>query len=116
MKKKSLMLIIALIFSGTACATRGGNDDQILTLTQLPTRTPHPTFTPEPTPTEFIIPTDTPAPPTNTPEPEAEATDTPEPEPTDRPVPPQATINDKVNVRNGPGTNYSRIGLVETGV
>jgi hypothetical protein len=86
-----------------------------------PTRTPKPTFTP--------TPLDTPMPivaPTNTPTPTPLATDTPVPTPTPE-VPPTATPtntpetaravidNPTVNVRSGPGTNYSAIGQARNG-
>ncbi|NOX60569.1 MAG: SH3 domain-containing protein [Chloroflexi bacterium] len=94
-----------------------------------PTRTPKPTFTPTPegqvanaflfeTPvtleapaTSPILPTDTPTPiPTNTPTPEP-----PTPTPTNTPVPPVVFADQAVNVRNGPGTRYPRIGRMTPG-
>ncbi len=86
-----------------------------------PTRTPKPTFTPTPldTPTPIVAPT-------NTPTPTPLATDTPVPTPTPE-VPPTATPtntpetaravinNPTVNVRSGPGTNYSAIGQARNG-
>ena len=130
MSKRSLLLLTIaslVLASSLACA-----------LTELvarapapaltPTRTPKPTFTPTPveTPTPEIFPTATPLPPTPTPEvpptptPEP-ATPTPEP-PTPAPQPPTPTPapvvivqQDKVNVRQGPGTAYNTVGQVTKG-
>ena len=82
-----------------------------------PTKTPKPTFTVTPavTPTPLVLPTATrpPATPTSAP------TNTPVPTavpPTNTPVPaPKFTTNQTVNVRNGPGTNYSLIGQLAAG-
>jgi len=96
-----------------------------------PGRTPRSTFTPTP----FAAPTDTPVPPTDTPVPATPTpavppTDTPVPPtptpsvPTDTPVPPTPTSppvpfvtvsSDKLNVREGPGTAYGRVGQVTKG-
>ena len=96
-----------------------------------PGRAPRPTFTPTP----FVAPTDTPVPPADTPvpataTPAVPATDTPVPPtptpsvPTDTPVPPTPTSppvpfvtvsSDKLNVREGPGTAYGRVGQVTKG-
>ncbi|HIQ06757.1 MAG TPA: hypothetical protein EYH31_13945 [Anaerolineae bacterium] len=92
-----------------------------------PTKTPKPTFTPTPanpptptplppTPTPLVPPTATPTAtpviPTNTPVP----TPTPiPPTPTPKP-PPQIVVDaDRVNVREGPGTAYRRVGQVTRG-
>jgi len=83
------------------------------TPTEVPTDTPTPeptdTPTPEPTVEPTEAPTDTPTPePTDTPTPEP--TDTPTPEPTNPPGPVipvgPAYATDRLNLRNGPGTDY----------
>jgi hypothetical protein len=82
------------------------------TYTPVPTNTPRPTETPRPTATPLL---------TNTPRP----TDTPQatvkPEPS--PIPATATSvtayvvagADGVNLRSGPGTNYTRLGYLDPG-
>ncbi len=80
-----------------------------------PTKTPKPTFTPTPpvTPTPLPLATATkPLAPTAAP------TDTPVPTPvppTPTPAAPRLTANQNVNVRSGPGTNYTRIGALSVG-
>ncbi len=81
-----------------------------------PTKTPKPTFTATPdwTPTPVVFATATPEPPTATPEPEFTAT--PEATPTETPNPTaRLTANQAVNVRSGPGTNYTTIGSLSAG-
>ena len=128
-------LLIALLMISTLGCSLGqliaGKPAPALT----PTKTPRPTFTPTP----FVPPSDTPVPPTPTPEP-VPPTDTPEPVlPTDTPLPPTPTLpppptntplpptatpepapfivvaSDKVNVREGPGTTYKRVGQISKG-
>ena len=117
----------------------------LLTIALLASGCPSPDAEPAPTPTKTQQPTFTPPPPTSTSlplEPSAsessrsveapaevavgEATDTPAPIataepptplPTDTPPPkPRLRVSgDNVNVRSGPGTNYTRIGSVAAG-
>lgn len=83
-----------------------------------PTKTPKPTFTATPnyTPVPLVIPTATkpPASPTVAAPPTAVPSPTPVP-PTPTPTAPRMTSNQTVNVRNGPGTNYTRIGELNAG-
>ncbi|MEM7031619.1 MAG: SH3 domain-containing protein [Chloroflexota bacterium] len=83
------------------------------------TRTPWPTFTPTATINyDDLIPSATP---TFTPVPteEPKPTDTPVPQPTDTPAPsnPKLRVSGTrtLNVRNGPGTSYGKIGSVREG-
>lgn len=95
-----------------------------------PTKTPLPTFTPTPpeTPTPIVAPTNTPEPATPTPaEPPTSTLEPPTPTPAEPPTPtpepptptpavPVAVIdNPTLNVRQGPGTNYSVIGQANNG-
>ncbi len=66
-----------------------------------------PTATPTPKPT--AVPSPTPLPPTRTPVPPTPVPPTPVP-PTATPVPPIATTKQLVNVRQGPGTNFTIAG------
>ena len=76
----------ALQSSATAVATRLPSPTPVPTLS--PTNTPLPTFTPEPTP---MPPTETPA------------------------IPSIVAGADGVNVRTGPGTNFTRVGYLDPG-
>ncbi|MCS6827812.1 MAG: SH3 domain-containing protein [Caldilinea sp.] len=96
--------------------------------TPLPTRTPLPTFTP--TPEEGVI-AQPPAPEQSSgqeqtqpsaqegeataPEQPSSPTDTPTPEPTPTPQVAQLVLNDNVNIRSGPGTNYNLLGTERPG-
>jgi hypothetical protein len=100
-----------------------------------PTRTPLPTFTPAPPPTSLAAaPTHTPipaspsptptsvlvTPDTPTPAPDATteappATESPAPDETPVPGGASVTVDVNLNVRNGPGTNYDRIGVLSAG-
>jgi hypothetical protein len=113
MSRKMLwMAALALaLLAGAGCAA---NTPEEVVLP--PTKTPKPTFTAtaewSPTPVEFA--TATPAIP-----PTPETTATPEPteippSPTPEPAP-SFTANQNVNVRSGPGTNYSRLGTLSAG-
>ena len=90
------------------------------------TRTPLPTFTSAPSPTLLVLaPTDTPVPPLHTPTPTLVLV-TPD-TPTPVPLPPaeatptpmtggaSVTLNENLNVRSGPGTNYPRVGTITIG-
>jgi hypothetical protein len=79
-----------------------------------PTKTPKPTFTftPNWSPTPLVLPSATPIP--ATPTPEATATPAVTDTPTQVPVP-RFTASRTANVRNGPGTNYVRIGALGAG-
>ncbi len=82
-----------------------------------PTKTPKPTFTPTPAVTPTPIPIVTPTRPTA---PTAVPTATLEPSPTavpptPTPAAPKLTANQNVNVRSGPGTNYTLIGALSAG-
>lgn len=125
--RNSVLLIITalVLMSSLACALT-----ELVARAPTPaptaTRTPKPTFTPTPpyTPTPEVMPTATPVPPTPTPE--FPPTPTPEPPtptplepPTATPLPPTPTPppnpiaivqGDRVNVRQGPGTNYAIAG------
>ncbi|MEM7031618.1 MAG: SH3 domain-containing protein [Chloroflexota bacterium] len=105
---------IVLLLSGVACSA-GSFLVRAPRPTPTPTKTSRSTFTPTLIPTETPIPTDTftPSPlPTVTPS----LSPTPAP-PTDTPTPtiPNARISTTVNVREGPGTNFGRIGRVTEG-
>ncbi|MDH7487427.1 MAG: SH3 domain-containing protein [Anaerolineae bacterium] len=123
MFKRSLLLVIAglLLASNLACALTE-LVARAPAATATPTRTPKPTFTPTPveTPTPEIFPTATPLPPTPTPEPPTPTpeppTPTPEPPtPTPTPAPVVLVQQDRVNVRQGPGTAYPLLGQVTRG-
>lgn len=129
------LLIVSLLLISTLGCSVG----QLIAgkATPVPTsaKTPRPTFTPTPfvpptatvvpptpvpeavpptpTPESMLPPTDTPVPPTATPPP---PTDTPlPPTPTPEPAPFVVVTSDKVNVREGPGTAYKRVGQVTKG-
>lgn len=81
------------------------------------TPTPVPTFTPSATPTTMIASLVTPVAPALTPTltatpalPEPTFTSTPEPTATPAPAAPQVVAASPVNIRSGPGTNYSVVG------
>ncbi|MCY4061722.1 MAG: trypsin-like peptidase domain-containing protein [Chloroflexi bacterium] len=90
--------------------------------TSTPTHTPSPTntltpsatFTPSSTPTQTATASDTPTP-TET----ATLTDTPIPTdtatPTNTPTPFSVSVNSNVNLRSGPGTEYARFGVAQSG-
>jgi len=98
-----------------------------------PTRTPLPTFTPAPPPTPVVLaPTNTPVPPPPTPTytrvlatPDTATPESPAPAgtpagevpPTSAPAAggPSVTMNENLNVRSGPGTNYDRVGSLAAG-
>ncbi len=61
-----------------------------------------------------LMPTVTPIP-TETPTPLPAATPTPLPPPTETPAPPALTATTNLNIRSGPGTGYSIIGLLRAG-
>jgi hypothetical protein len=97
-------------------------------LARRSTPTPLPTFTPLPSPTPLPLPpTNTPIPPSPTPSPTPvdAVPDTPVPESvTATPLPAtevqspasaSVTVDVNLNVRTGPGTNYSRVGALAAG-
>jgi hypothetical protein len=114
----AVALGVALLWYGFA-GSGGPTDGEPVSVDETPAQT-----TDEATPTPedgFAWPTVTPLPPTATPTPDV--TDTPIPSPTSEPtpIPPTetpATIvagADGVNVRQGPGTNFTRLGYLEPG-
>ena len=115
------ILIAALVLILTPACALGNLMSRQEAPPPTPTRTPKPTFTPTPldTPTPVVAPTNTPTAtpvetatpvPTNTPE--VPPTETP----TNTPETARAVINNPtVNVRSGPGTNYSNIGQARNG-
>ena len=132
---KKTLILIALLFLVAGCEVpveTAPNQDAatrpVATATPAPTATPTAvqemvgvilvTEAPEPTDTPTATATDTPAP-TDTPTPTATATDTPTitPTPTMTPTPaPQVQANGKnVNVRRGPGTVFSVMGVLRDG-
>jgi Tol biopolymer transport system component len=88
----ALMALLVIAFAVTACGAAA-----------TPTPTPKPTVAASPTvpPTQPPPPTPTPMPPTATPLP-----------PTPTPVPPQVTSKQQINLRQGPGTNFSIAGTM----
>ncbi|OQY30800.1 MAG: hypothetical protein B6243_09590 [Anaerolineaceae bacterium 4572_5.2] len=109
---KKLALLGAFILLSISCGL-GSQGSEVVENFATP-RPALPTFTSTaplmiaatdtPVPQATSIPTNTPAPPTDT------------PAPTNTPIPsPRASISKIINVRNGPGTNYSRIGKVTPG-
>jgi uncharacterized protein YraI len=118
MSKSLLVILIAVLVLGSALGCLGCPLTSLVarapTPMPTPTRTPKPTFTLAPTATDTPIPTNTPnvATPTDTSSPPP-----PTPVPTPTPIPqPEATVATKVlNVRSGPGTNYSRVKQVKEG-
>lgn len=115
-----LKLIALLMLLSVACGGIGADGGEEAVVLPTPTRTPQPTFTPSPTPALVVVPTNTPLP-TATPTPEVVEvpTDTPEPTPsptevlpTSTPLPQARVARDTVNLRNGPGTAYGRLGVV----
>lgn len=105
-------LVLVLLLAGCSLAGR-----QQVEPTRAPAPTLHPTFTPTavpPSPTP-APPTDTPPPPPPTPEPPSPTSEQPSPTPepptpTPAPAAPQVEIAAAtVNLRSGPGTNYSRV-------
>ncbi len=115
------ILIAALVLILTPACALGNLMSREEAPPSTPTRTPKPTFTPTPldTPTPIVAPTNTPTAtpaetatpvPTNTPE--VPPTETP----TNTPETARAVINNPtVNVRSGPGTNYSNLGQARNG-
>ena len=110
---RALLALAALLIAVTACT--GGRANRLAALTPVPTKTLRPTFTntpakPTATPSPTAVAaTPTPEIPTATPEPP-----TPEPTPTsDRAA--FTVASTTVNVRSGPGTNYSVIGQLRQG-
>ncbi len=116
MTKKILLLSIVTfgLGFGLGCGFVSPLTDSGLTgLDEVPTRTPQPTFTLGPTEALITVSVAIATPIPSSPMP---AEPSPTPIPTDRPVPPQAEVTvDRLNVRNGPGTNYARIGSVSLG-
>jgi len=114
---KSLLVILIVLVLGSALGCLSCPLTSLIarapTPVLTPTRTPKPTFTPAPTATDTPIPTNT----SDVPPP----TDTPSlpPTPVSTPTPisqPEATVATKtLNVRSGPGTNYSRVKQAKEG-
>jgi hypothetical protein len=116
MNKSLLVILIATLVLVSALGCLGCPLTSLIarapTPAPTPTRTPKPTFTPGPTATDTPIPTNTPnvPPPTDTP------SSPPTPVPTPAPPQPEAVVATKVlNVRSGPGANYSRVGQIKEG-
>ncbi len=113
----AVALGVALLWYGFAGSNSPPEQDQV---DETPAQTTD-EATPTPPEDAFAWPTVTPLPPTATPTPNV--TDTPIPSPTSEPttIPPTvipATIvagADGVNVRQGPGTNFTRLGYLEPG-
>lgn len=115
------LAVVTLLAVAIALASCAGGLSQGPAPTRVPSalKTKRPTFTPTP----LVPPTATPVPPT--PMPTAEPpTATPEAPPTATPVPPTPTPEpnpvvqvavETLNVREGPGTEYPRIGQVRQG-
>jgi hypothetical protein len=114
-------LAAALLIVAVALASCAGSLPQGPAATQAPLaqKTKRPTFTPTP----LVPPTATPVPATPTPT-AAPPTDTPVAPPTATPVPPTPTpepspvvqvVVETLNVRQGPGAEYPRIGQVRQG-
>ncbi len=105
------LALVALVIGGCSTST-----PKVPTV--MPTKTPKPTFTPTPNipPTPIIIATATKPPTTPTVAPTATVPSSPTAVPaTPTPAAPKLTANQNVNVRNGPGTNYTRIGELSAG-
>ncbi|PKO23188.1 MAG: hypothetical protein CVU38_05375 [Chloroflexi bacterium HGW-Chloroflexi-1] len=113
----ALIIIVMLLVAVAGCA--GGQSS--VAPTPVPTKTLRPIFTATPAVPTPVPPTATPQiPPTATPEPTAAEPPTPEPPTaapaTATPQPASFTVTSAtVNIRNGPGTNYVRIGQVRQG-
>ncbi|NUQ39424.1 MAG: SH3 domain-containing protein [Caldilineales bacterium] len=126
-----VLLVLLLAFVSLGCAltaSLAGREPDASPVAERPTL--HPTFTPTPvreaTPTPIPLPTDTPIPPPPTDTPIPPPTDTPAaPPPTDTPAAPPPTATPAapqirvsasvVNLRSGPGTNYSQVGQARGG-
>lgn len=113
--RRNLILMVGVLLAALAVA--GCTQAERKATAIPPTKTPKPTFTPTPnaTPTPLVIMT-----PTQPPAPTAAATATsaasPTPiPPTPTPAAPKLTANQNVNVRSGPGTNYTRLGELSAG-
>jgi hypothetical protein len=117
MNKSLLVILIAMLVLGSALGCLGCPLTSLIagapTPELPPTRTPKPTFTPAPAATDTPMPTNTPniPPPTDTP------SSPPTPVPTPTPISqPEATVATQIlNVRSGPGANYSRVAQVKEG-
>jgi uncharacterized protein YraI len=114
MNKSLLVILIGMLVLGSALGCLGCPLTSLIagapTPEPTPTRTPKPTFTLAPAATDTPIPTNTPnVPPT--------PSSPPTPVPTPTPITqPEATVTIKaLNVRSGPGTNYSRVAQVKEG-
>jgi len=114
MNKSLLVILIMMLVLGSALGCLGCPLTSLLiarapTPVSTPTRTPKPTITPTSDATDTPFPTNTP----NLPPP----TDTPSSPSAPTPIPqPEATVAIKVlNVRSGPGTNYSKVRQVKEG-
>ncbi len=115
-----LLTIILACFSLSCSLTANSAESAI-----LPTRTRLPTFTPTPAEEVIIVPpTPTKIPPSPTPA--HTATPLPTPIPSATPLPPtpaatptpavlMATVQENMNVRSGPGTNYMVVGSATAG-
>ncbi|TEU16823.1 MAG: SH3 domain-containing protein [Anaerolineales bacterium] len=117
MSKSLLVILIAILVLGSALGCLGCSLTSLIakapTPVPTPTRTPKPTFTPAPAATDTPIPTNTPdvPPPTDTPS----LPPTPASTPTSI-LQPEASVATKIlNVRSGPGANYSRVRQVKEG-
>ncbi len=117
MRRNPVLLasLALLLLAATGCTQLGPQATPV-----PPTKTPKPTFTATPavTPTPLVLPTATKPPATATP---VAPTNTPVPPPTavpptNTPVPvARFSTGQAVNVRNGPGVNYNRIGELPAG-
>jgi hypothetical protein len=103
-----LMLTVSVVLLVTSSCGKGVPSTPWPASTPYPTYTPYPTFTPLPEPTNTPRSTNTPLP-TGTPEPVlVPATATPA-------TPHIIAGVDGVNLRTGPGTNYTRVGYLDPG-
>lgn len=120
MRSRSLLLILSILVIALAAGCAAVNPPAT---PPPPTKTPKPTFTvtPDFSPTPVVFATPTPAQATPIPQEVTviEATVTPEPTqepPSPTPAPAaRLTAGQNVNVRQGPGTNYSTIGSLRAG-
>jgi uncharacterized protein YraI len=112
--KYVVFILLLLTLSALACNISVGSSPEQAVVTIPPTRTPLPTFTP--TPLGFVmLPTATPGASQN---PAESSSSSAAAAPTVTPAPPAKTSVQAVgpvNVRNGPGTVYSIIGLLDGG-
>ncbi len=108
-----ISIVLLVVVTALGCSLGPGGSGRARVRRVEPTRTPKPTFTATPAATPTPVQTNTP-----TPAPPPPPTDTPVP--TDTPPPPpaplEAVVNDgPVNLRQGPGTNYPRLGQANGG-